>query len=356
MTDQFGIESTVLGNQELVEDFLGNSDKLDTKPDDVKLITDDDKKDNKDNKDNKDDKKDDKKDNTPIVKTNEEVVKDLLGDDTDDNQNHDNKDDNKDNKDTKDTPPAGSDIQFENLAKDFFELGLFSKDDDDEQDVAIKTPEEFIERVQLEKKRGAIEILDNFIGRFGDDYKDAFDAIYNKGVDPKSYFQSYNEISNYTNLDLTKPENQELIVRKALHDEGYDTEDIDAKVQKLKDYSDLEDESKRVQKVVVKKEQQKLEEQVKQKEQSLRDEAEAKLNYNKSVVTILNDKIKEKDFDGIPMNINFAKDVNDFLTTDKYKLPNGKIITDFDKYILDLDRPENHNTKVNLLLLSSSVG
>ena len=40
------------------------------------------------------------------------------------------------------------------------------------------------------------------------------------------------------------------------------------------------------------------------------------------------------------------------LTQEKYKLPTGETLTEFDKFILELKRPENHTLKVKLALLA----
>jgi len=46
-----------------------------------------------------------------------------------------------------------------------------------------------------------------------------------------------------------------------------------------------------------------------------------------------------------------ASEIQDFLITEKYKTPSGETLTDFDKTILDLKRPENHTLKVKVALL-----
>ena len=81
--------------------------------------------------------------------------------------------------------------KFTALSNDLFNLGVFTKEDD-EDSVDINSPEEFLERFQAEKKKGAIEVVNNFIGQFGEDYQQAFEAIFVNGVDPKSYFSAYN--------------------------------------------------------------------------------------------------------------------------------------------------------------------
>ena len=50
-------------------------------------------------------------------------------------------------------PDSPDGNQFSALANDLFKLGVFTKDED-EDDVAISTPEEFLERFQTEKKNG----------------------------------------------------------------------------------------------------------------------------------------------------------------------------------------------------------
>jgi hypothetical protein len=61
--------------------------------------------------------------------------------------------------------------------------------------------------------------------------------------------------------------------------------------------------------------------------------------------------LKTKEFDGIPLNPKLASELQDFLLVDKYKTPSGETLTDFDKTILELKRPENHAMKVKLGLL-----
>src|SRR5690606_22537409 len=63
------------------------------------------------------------------------------------------------------------------------------------------------------------------------------------------------------------------------------------------------------------------------------------------------EKLKTKEFDGIPLNPKLAGELQDFLITDKYKTPSGETLTEFDRTILDLKRPENHEKKVKVALL-----
>lgn len=263
-------------------------------------------------------------------------------------QGTDNQEDS--NEDNDEEGEEAPESQFTALSKDLFKLGVFSKDED-EEDIAIDTPEAFLERFNAEKKKGAIEIVDNFIGQFGEDYQKAFDAIFVKGVDPKEYFGTFNQIQSFAEMDLTQEANQVAVIRQALTDQGFEKEDVDTEVERLKNYGDLENVATKHHKVLIKKEAQKLQQIEQQKEAQLQQQQAIKQQYYQNVNAVLQEKLKAKEFDGIPINPKLAGELQDFLVTDKYKTASGETLTDFDRTILELKRPENHATKVKLALL-----
>jgi hypothetical protein len=239
---------------------------------------------------------------------------------------------------------------FVSLSKDLFKLGVFTKDDE-EEDAAIETPEQFLEKFNSEKKKGAIEIVDNFIGQFGEDYQKAFDAIFVKGINPKDYFGVYNNVVSFAELDLSNEDNQVRVIKQALTDQGFDEEDVTTEVERLRNYGDLETVASKHHKVLVKKEAVKLQQMEQQAEQQLQQKAMVRNQYIQNVQSVLQDKLKTKEFDGIPLNPKLASELQDFLLVDKYKTSSGETLTDFDKTILELKRPENHAMKVKLGLL-----
>jgi hypothetical protein len=240
--------------------------------------------------------------------------------------------------------------QFTALSKDLLKLGVFSTDDDEEE-INITTPEEFLERFNAEKKKGAIEVVNNFIGQFGEDYQQAFEAIFVKGVDPKEYFGAYNNIKSFSEMDLSDESNQVAVIKQALTDQGFDPEDVTTEVERLRNYGDLETVATKHHKVLVKKEAAKLAQIEQQRESQLQQQAAVKQQYISNVQTVLQDKLKAKEFDGIPINPKLAGELQDFLLVDKYKTPSGETLTDFDRTILELKRPENHELKVKVGLL-----
>jgi len=240
--------------------------------------------------------------------------------------------------------------QFTALSRDLFKLGVFSQDED-EGEVNISTPEEFLARFQDEKKKGAVEMVQSFIGQFGEDYQQAFDAIFVKGVNPKDYFGTYNNVVSFADMDLTQENNQVSVIKQALADQGFEPEDINTEVERLKNYGDLESVATKHHKVLVKKEAQKLAQMEQKAEQELQQRQAVKNQYINNVQQVLQDKLKSKEFDGIPINPKLANELQDFLLVDKYKTASGETLTDFDRTILELKRPENHATKVKVALL-----
>ena len=284
--------------------------------------------------------------------TQQDVLKNFLGDDDDEEEAEDDVV-------TKPTPAKAeaeeeeddvAESPFVSLSKDLFKLGVFTQDDD-EEDSVIETPEQFLEKFNSEKKKGAIEIVDNFIGQFGEDYQKAFDAIFVKGVSPKDYFGVYNNVVNFAELDLSNEDNQVRVIKQALTDQGFDDDDVTTEVERLRNYGDLETVASKHHKVLVKKEAVKLQQMEQQAEQQLQQKAMVRNQYIQNVQSVLQDKLKTKEFDGIPLNPKLASELQDFLLVDKYKTPSGETLTDFDKTILELKRPENHATKVKLGLL-----
>lgn len=284
------------------------------------------------------------------------MIADFLSDDEDDDKDEapvskPAKPASVDNDDSNDADDDGAPegTQFTALANDLYKLGVFTSDDDDVE--PVNTAEEFLERFNEEKKKGASEIVQNFIGQFGEDYQEAFDAIFVKGVDPKEYFGTYNQVISFAEMNLSDESNQMKIMKQALTDQGFDLEDVDTEIERLKNYGDLESVATKHHKVLVKKEASKLQQMEAKSEQALMQKNAIKNQYVTNVQTILQDKVKNKEFDGIPINPKLATELQDFLLVDKWKTPSGETLTDFDRAILDMKRPENHAMKVKLGLL-----
>ena len=353
----FSIESTMggMGSAELLNDLMG-PETASTNPDDIKDInTPEPVKTPAPEKKSQDPAKDEPKEDP-----SKNIQDFLLGGDDDEEEEEDEevKPAAKAKAPKADTPAEETEeestedqtTQFGALAKDLLKLGVFSTDEDEEE-LNISTPEEFLERFQEEKRKGAIEVVNNFIGQFGEDYQKAFDAIFVKGVDPKEYFGTYNNITSFADMDLSQEQNQVAVIKQALSDQGFESEDIESEVERLKNYGDLETVATKHHKVLVKKEAAKLQDLEQKSQYEVQQKQAIKNQYAQNVQGILQEKLKTKEFDGIPINPKLANELQDFLLVDKYKTASGETLTDFDKTILELKRPENHQTKVKVALL-----
>lgn len=283
-------------------------------------------------------------------KSSQDVLKNFLGDDPEEEEEDKPIDSIPGAKKQEAEEEEEQSSPFTALSRDLFKLGVFTKDEEEEEE-SITTPEQFLEKFNAEKKKGAIEIVDNFIGQFGEDYQKAFDAIFVKGADPKEYFGAYNTVVSFAEMDLTQENNQERVIRQALTDQGFDPEDISTEIERLRNYGDLETVATRHHKVLVKKEAAKLQQLEQQAEQQQKQKAIMRNQYIQNVQSVLQDKLKTKEFDGIPLNPKLASELQDFLLVEKYKTQSGETLTDFDKTILELKRPENHALKVKVGLL-----
>jgi hypothetical protein len=293
-------------------------------------------------------------DNADDNEKNQASIANFLGDDNDDDDEEETKivstktDSKSKTNEEDDDDDSSTDTQFTALANDLFKLGVFNEDDDDEP---ITTPEQFLQKFEAEKKKGASEIVQNFIGQFGEDYQNAFDAIFVKGADPKEYFSTYNNVVGFAEMDLSDENNQVKILTQAFRDQGFDVEDTETEIERLKNYGDLESVAAKHHKVLVKKEAQKLNQLEQQAERELQQKQAVRNQYISNVQGILEDKLRTKEFDGIPLNPKLVNELQDFLLVDKWKTPSGETLSDFDRTILDLKRPENHAMKVKVGLI-----
>lgn len=336
----FGIEETSeqgLGDQDILNSLF--SDGATTDPKDIKEI-----------KDEEEEPKEKKKAPAKAKKEEEDDSKKLIKELTEGEEEDEEEEEEPVNKEEEKEEPKDQPNPFNAISKELFELGVFTRSEG-ETEVEINDPQAFLERFKLENKRGAARELNDFLGQFGEDYQQAFQAIYVKGVNPREFFQTYNNIEDISNLDLTQEANQVAVVRQTLRDQGFESDDINAEIEKLKNYEDLESTAQRYHKALVKKETARLSKMESESEAKIRQQAELQRNYENKVVSILQEKLQKKDFDGIPINPNLAAELKDYLITNRYKSPSGETLTQFDYDILKLKMPENHEKKVKLGLL-----
>lgn len=244
--------------------------------------------------------------------------------------------------------------QYEIIGKELLDRGILFADEDDDGNplpLEIKTPEQLLEQFRISQKRGAADIIDKFLEKFGEDHKNMFNDVFVKGVSPQDYLSRYVKMTSYKELDLADEGNQERLVRELYRSEGRSPEYIEKRVTQLKNYSDLADEATEAQRLLIQKESAAIETAARAKEEEIARKTQIKNQYVSSVNKILTDKLKARDFDGIPVDKKTAEDTFAYITHDKFQTPDKQLLTEFDKDLLDLNRPENHELKVKMAML-----
>jgi len=347
----FGVEASQADAKEFEAYMDGTPAPSNTSSDKIKPATDKDKQEAADKGKAKSDEERAEEMRAAKRKEEDDARKFIEGNDDDAENDDDNGQKSQTKKSTNedDNIDEESDNDFESLAKDLYKVGIFTPDGEDEELPA--TSEEFIERFNWEKQKMAEQMVYSFAGRHGEEYRDLFNAIFVNGADPKEYVNQYLETQHFKDMDLSDEDNQQSVVEAALRNQGWEEDDIKAEVKKLKLNADLESTAQRHQKALVKTEEAQLAKIQEESKVRLERKKQLEAQYSTNIRNILGEKLKTQDFDGIPVNKDSANKAVDFLEAKKWKLPSGELITDFDRVIMDLQHPQNHEAKVKLALL-----
>lgn len=241
--------------------------------------------------------------------------------------------------------------EFLEITKELVKLGIFKDRDEDETD-PIKTGEAFKNRFAKEVAEKANEDIYNFImSKHGEEGMEVFDALFVKGVSIKEYLSKYSEIQSFENLDMSLDENQKTIFREGYRRQGMAEDKIERKLQRAIDYGDLEEESKDIYEIILKQDREENNNRIAQAQQAEQAKRDMKIKYLNDMNTILASKLKEKEFDGIPVTEKTARETFEYLTKEKWITQDGKRLTDFENDLRNLDDPKNHELRVKLALL-----
>jgi len=369
-------ELGILSTEELVE--AGES-FLNSDPNDIKFVGNRKNKDNDDEEEEVEEEKPKEKKKVPPkvkeVKTTPKEVKDILSimegdkEEEETNQEEEEKPSLNKKKDGQKTPEKKEEKTDEEdeeednddegnpysiIAKELVNHGVFIPQVDEAGnpvDINIKTPEELLERFQLDSRKAAGQTIDRYLSRFGEEYVDMFTNVFEKGVPPIEYLNRYTKIESIKDLDLTNEDNQERIVRELYRTEGRSAEYIDKKMLQHKNYNDLADEATEAQKVLIQKETTAIEQAAAAKQAEIQRKQQIRNEYVSSMNRIISEKMKAKEFDGIPVDPKFAEKIYGYITQIKFQTKDKEELTEFDKDIIDLARPENHELKVKIAML-----
>lgn len=249
-------------------------------------------------------------------------------------------------------------VLYTGIAEELIKQGIIAPElDEDDNEImpVVKDAQEFLQLFTNNARRVAGEYIESFLDSKGPEAREIFQNIIVDGIDPKEYINRYAVIQDYKTLDLTDELNQEKVVREFYRQAGLEGEDVERKIKQHKEYNDLATEAEAAQKVVIKNEEKNIkllaDKKIREDNERLRIDQE----FSSNVAKILNEKARAQEFDGIPLNNEEARAVHGDLTIKKYKLENGQLLTEFEKDLLDLNRPANHALKVKLALLLRTI-
>lgn len=253
--------------------------------------------------------------------------------------------------DENDSSEPDEENTFGNIAKELVKLGIFKERDEDSSE-PVKDGESLKERFVRESEEAANDRMYNFLmSKHGEEGLEVFDALFVKGVPIKDYLSKYDQLQTFQDMDLSNEDNQKRVFREAYRRQGLSEDKIERKLQKSIDYGDLDEEVGDLHEILVKQESDEraymLEQSVAKEQETKQRKVQEANNYQR----IFGAKLKEREFDGIPVTDKVARETYDYLTTEKWVLPSGEKLTDFDKDVLELRDPKNHEMKVKMALL-----
>jgi len=238
-------------------------------------------------------------------------------------------------------------VDYEGFSDDLVKLGIFTNMEGEQKP---KTPEELAARFQKEKQLGATQWLQAYLGRFGEDRQELFQAIYVDGVDPSEYIPVLNRVQDFENLDMADEANQERVVAEFYTRQGFEPTEVSKKVQKTKDYGDLKEDSESFVSKLIEGDKQVLADQEKAAQDIQKRKQAEDQHYRVAVNKLLVENINNKEFKGLPFDGDKAKKVFDFLYNKKYKV-GGDELTEFDRFVIESKKPENLEKRVIIALL-----
>lgn len=333
--------SEVMGNLKDAEAFLSESATPDADPEKLEKATKEDLEKKLPVEKKPENKEEDKKEEKSAAQLAEEFFSDGEKEEEEEEQEE---------KETKAEKKEEADNQFESFSKELYKLNVLTQEGEDEPTFA-KTGEDLLALLNREKQKGGIQWVEQFLEQHGEDRRELFDAIFIKGVDPKEYLPVYNQAQSLEALDLTQEKNQEKVVREFYKRANVSEEKIDTKIQRLKDIAELQSEAEDFHPQLLEQDKQKAADVAEAAEELNKNKAAIEQIYKDSLVKVLQEKGKGKDMDGIPVSQKLLQEAYDSLVTKKWKLADGSLLTDFDKFILETKKPENVEKRLKIALL-----
>lgn len=242
---------------------------------------------------------------------------------------------------------------YGSFAQDLISSGVYDELGEGEE---LPTDTESLkEFVHKQKVKAADDYLIKFLSQKGQEYYDAFRAIFVNGVHPEEYFSTLIKDSDVLSLDLEKEENQEKVVRKYYAEvKGLSGSKLERLIGGMKEDGELNDEAITAMEHFEDSKKKELREKEEAKIQDAQRKVQVRQHFNHTVNSFLQEKLTTKEVDGVVLTETVAESVSRFLTAPAYRLPSGEVITEVEKFVMDLTKPENIETAIKIAILKDN--
>lgn len=254
----------------------------------------------------------------------------------DPNNPEENQDENKDD-DANEEQISLTEETFQKLADDLVTMGILIPDGEEEK-IVVKTPEEFQQQFQKSYQKGAIAHISNVVGQYGPEYAEAWNIIFEQGLNPYEYFTRQKQIDDLAEIDLEDKDNCKYVYKTFLEKQGLAPATVEKKLQQSIDLDNIKEDATEAQGILVNAENKAKLEAAARVERQRKQEEAAHYEFASSVHNLLSGKLKEKEYDGIPFTQKDVDIATDFLYTKRHQLPTGELLTTADVWWLELKK------------------
>lgn len=335
--DDLGVEgSEVIDAATLLQDYNEGSEVVienaDEPANDVE-DTDDSKKDDKSFLDTTTDieellesfTNDNEEDNDSSKKSKEKKVETSNDDDSDDDDSSTN--------------------YFEVLGENLTKLGIFQKDeDDDEEDELEWNQDTFLQKFEDNTKRVANNLIEEAFGKYGPEYSDFLWKVAMEGVNPEEYFMAMRNQNIVDNFDLEQEENQERIVFEyfRLLEPDRDLQDIQEEIHDLRDLNKLDKKAEQARAKLSKHFDAKKQLEVEQAKRKQYEQEVAKQRFVSTVQQTIKGAVTQGHIDNIPFDSKDESALVSYLTETPYRTNDGRPVTEMYKDFIEAQQnPES---------------
>lgn len=249
---------------------------------------------------------------------------------------NDKKDDEDDDDNTQDDKPDNDDDTseyFKTVGEGLLKLGKFEEVPSDfewTQDNFLKFFDDFT------KKKAQADIEDILTENWGDEGIEMFKDIFLNKVPIKDYLERYSEAQDFSSVDLEKVGNQKYIIKSYLESTGVDEDEIFERIELLEEQGKLKAKAESFKDKLVEESRAEMKRLAQQEEFRKQQLAITEKKRYDAITEAVNNAIKAKEVNGIPLSVADNKELLPYITAPAYKLANGQKLTEFDKDLREL--------------------